>query len=661
MKAGQKQQATEVIQMQSAEAVASMDARWSRDAGSSAYFELSARHRWMFAAAAVGAWGPVVIFGALRNTVYIVYFGAPAGSIGAVGIFMGWWNALNGPFVARWSDAGSLNHFWMFSPVENWGRRAPWLLSGTPVVILGTSLMWLPPSRSEGWLVAWYALCYFLVVNGVTMQLQAYLSSVQELFTTGVARSRAIARQAPFLTAAFLMAGVLPLIVFNFTPDTTAKCCIAPRSGCPTGDLPCVCFRDAEDLHGVSEFHEHQELPPAPPPQPPFLPGLYNATLASAVGWTGMPEDWRRPLDAYSPEYVASCAAHRTDSLPEVIAARSVSCGLEGNLGRNGVQMWRFAIAAGMVAFLGLFALLAVPPARKSPVALADAGAKPLSLLMSMKSTLAFYPFRLFAGIQFLTQCYGTHITSNISLYLIYVIGLGPDELGNLLFVLIATVIATRLASLPLFLWLLKRVHPATIFLVLRLIEACFVPAFFALLKVEWLNTTLLIAGAAVVGGITQSPNDMILHMLMGWLIDEDGVKHNGLRREGMFWACNGVCQHLSEVVIALVLATFSWAGFDPKKCAADQPSTAVAAIEYSFLVGGPVTLLALSLLAYLYPIRGARLAKLQADVAAMEARRTTRMTGRNTELTEPEEMAPSLAGQATEDMLVPPKSLQSR
>jgi hypothetical protein len=48
----------------------------------------------------------------------------------------------------------------------------------------------------------------------------------------------------------------------------------------------------------------------------------------------------------------------------------------------------------------------------------------------------------------------------------------GPNQLGNLLFVLTVTVIATRLASLPFFLWLLKRVHPATVFSALRFLEA---------------------------------------------------------------------------------------------------------------------------------------------------------------------------------------------
>ena len=64
------------------------------------------------------------------------------------------------------------------------GRRAPWLLLGTPLLVLGTTLLWLPPALDQasliGWYVtqlsplacclvitplldeAWYALCHFL-------------------------------------------------------------------------------------------------------------------------------------------------------------------------------------------------------------------------------------------------------------------------------------------------------------------------------------------------------------------------------------------------------------------------------------------------------------------------------------------------------------------
>ena len=59
------------------------------------------------------------------------------------------------------------------------------LLLGTPLAIAGTAAIWVPPSHEEGALVAWYAGSYFLLVNGVTAQMQAYLASIQELFTTG--------------------------------------------------------------------------------------------------------------------------------------------------------------------------------------------------------------------------------------------------------------------------------------------------------------------------------------------------------------------------------------------------------------------------------------------------------------------------------------------
>ncbi|EOD07707.1 hypothetical protein EMIHUDRAFT_438500 [Emiliania huxleyi CCMP1516] len=141
---------------------------------------------------------------------------------------------------------------------------------------------------------------------------------------------------------------------------------------------------------------------------------------------------------------------------------------------------------------------------------------------------------------------------------------------------------------------------------------------------------TATAAAAGAVLGVTQSPNDIISHMLMGWAIDEDGVERRGLRREGMFYACNGVCQHLSEVVVALILASYGWAGFDPKQCPSEQPASAVTAIELSFLVFGPVVLALLTLLGFAYPIRGERLARLKAQVAVLNEDRSRRITERN-------------------------------
>ena len=71
-----------------------------------------------------------------------------------------------------------------------------------------------------------------------------------------------------------------------------------------------------------------------------------------------------------------------------------------------------------------------------------------------------------------------------------------------------------------------------------------------------------------------------------------------------MFWACNGVFQHLSEVVIAGMLAIFGANGLDSKRCPHDQPQSARDSIEYTFLIGIPIVCVSISGLALAYPIK---------------------------------------------------------
>ena len=71
--------------------------------------------------------------------------------------------------------------------------------------------------------------------------------------------------------------------------------------------------------------------------------------------------------------------------------------------------------------------------------------------------------------------------------------------------------------------------------------------ALFYALKQPGVSVNLLMALAGLVVGVAESPHDMCNHMLIGWVIDEDGLTHHGARREGMFYALNGVVQHLSQ------------------------------------------------------------------------------------------------------------------
>lgn len=157
-----------------------------------------------------------------------------------------------------------------------------------------------------------------------------------------------------------------------------------PLTPTAAGDLPCVCYRDAEDLHGVKAFHRHFLPPPSPPPLPPWSPAAAPATAPPSP--PTYPNGWATTLDLFSPEYAASCAAEVNATLALATADRASACGLGGNQDRQNVQTWRFGLAALIVALMGLTALLAVRPARQTPVSLADAGTKPLSLNESLKA-----------------------------------------------------------------------------------------------------------------------------------------------------------------------------------------------------------------------------------------------------------------------------------
>jgi hypothetical protein len=205
---------------------------------------LSRRDRWLFAAAFMGMWGPLTVFSSHRTMLFVVYYQADVSSLAAVGIVMGFIDALNGPFVASWADAGVANRLRCF-PAARWGRRAPLMLLGTPLMVAGPTLMWLAPSRDRTMITLWYALCYLLMVNGVTVTLQSYLASMQELFPTGGDRALAVVRQTPFLVLTYIMAGAMPVaIAFTTNPETEGQCCVTPHFDC-TATPPCGCFTNA--------------------------------------------------------------------------------------------------------------------------------------------------------------------------------------------------------------------------------------------------------------------------------------------------------------------------------------------------------------------------------------------------------------------------------
>jgi Na+/melibiose symporter-like transporter len=537
---------------------------------------LSWKHRWLFAAAFCGVWGPITIFVTHRTTLFVIYYQASPASLATVGIVCGLIDAFTGPLIAQMADSALLNKLSCF-PLAGWGRRAPLILMGTPLLIAGPSLMWLAPNKDRLTLGVWYALCYMLLVIGSQLTLQSYLSSIQELFPTGGERALAVVRQTPFMVLTYIIAGAGPAILaFTANPSTEGSCCLTARYDC-LEIPPCACFAT----------------------------GVTASSARAATDW-------------YTARFVDVCGNSSTvQSLASgelALASAALEAERQGACTRPSIPRLRFAFVALLTIALGLLAWLAVPPARSS------GGTKyvpsTLSLRHAVLTTFSQRPFVVYASSMFLGTTWTSFLLSNLGIYLVYVTQIEPKSLGFLQILLIGIVLVARIVAIPFFAKLLlrfpKRCHPARLGAALKLLEAALTPIIFLALKLPQVDVLVVIVVCGLVFGVLQSPQDMISHMLIGWAIDEDAACRNFQRREGMFYGCNGLTQHFSQVLVASVLGMWGSAGFDPALCASDQPSSAYHAIEMTFVIGMPICSLLNAIVLLLYPIQGERLLRLR-------------------------------------------------
>ena len=169
-----------------------------------------------------------------------------------------------------------------------------------------------------------YALCYLLMVNGLTVTLQSYLASIQELFPTGGERAIAVVRQTPFLVLTYILGGALPYVIaFGSTPDTEGQCCVTPQYDCSLAP-PCGCF---------------------------------NGTATAS--------ELRVPLDVFHPTFAAVCG---NGSLSPSASAASMIQHRDSVCSEPGVPYQCFAAMATLTLVMGTTAWFAVAPARRGGI-----------------------------------------------------------------------------------------------------------------------------------------------------------------------------------------------------------------------------------------------------------------------------------------------------
>lgn len=134
---------------------------------------ISRTHQWLFAAGFIGAWGPLSVWNAYRTTLFVIWYQADVAAMGVVQTVAAIVDAVNGPCIAHIADAATINRHMSRFPLHKWGRRAPLLVMGAPIMMAGPVLMWLVPSRERTVTTAWYGICFFLFVWGNSITLQS--------------------------------------------------------------------------------------------------------------------------------------------------------------------------------------------------------------------------------------------------------------------------------------------------------------------------------------------------------------------------------------------------------------------------------------------------------------------------------------------------------
>jgi GPH family glycoside/pentoside/hexuronide:cation symporter len=132
-------------------------------------------------------------FNVLQQTMalWLVYFYAPPADSGrpeviplaALGLLLGVsrvLEALDDPLIGHWSD----------STRSRWGRRLPFVVAGTPLLILSFVLLWFPPPAPLPWTaVALFVVLHVYSLAGTIVQ-QPHEAALAEIATTSRERVR---------------------------------------------------------------------------------------------------------------------------------------------------------------------------------------------------------------------------------------------------------------------------------------------------------------------------------------------------------------------------------------------------------------------------------------------------------------------------------------
>ena len=137
---------------------------------------------------------------------YAAHLGLSLTTIGVFLLFAKLFDMVIDPMLGRLSDITK----------SRWGRRRPWMVIGTPIMMVGTALVFLPPAHVTGWYLMFASMVIYF---GASMTGLAYSAWGAEIVETYHGRSK-LAGVREFCTIfGTLLAAAIPALTARYGHD----------------------------------------------------------------------------------------------------------------------------------------------------------------------------------------------------------------------------------------------------------------------------------------------------------------------------------------------------------------------------------------------------------------------------------------------------------
>ena len=343
----------------------------------------------------------------------------------------------------------------------------------------------------------------------------------------------------PFNIIAYAIAGaIVPGALFTSTPDAITRCCVQPKTACLHGTAPCACY----------------------------ITNVTSSQLSFVEG------------------YAKKCPALKSIDVNGRTSYKEKCIDATTTINAGAFVLWGF-----ISAFFVLTAYTALSPASKSKIRTTE---QPLYLVPSIKEAFKIKSFVWLTWVNFFNAAAGQVVNSFMGFFLLYNVGLDYQDIGSTVATLGAVGLIVAALSNPCWHFLIAKRENASsmplldirnLGIVTHILDGIIGVVCFILAD-AWKSLVPLYVFAVACYGILNSPGDQIFHSMIGWILDLDEQK-NGLRREGMFYACNGAVQHLSIVFNFVLVAILGGLGQDPGLCPQAQNTSVKGAILGFFIL----------------------------------------------------------------------------